>query len=120
MLEASRIDPTKLTSLGEVELRALAGQLLDRIARDAREIHWRDAKIEKLTFEMAQLRRVKLQPRRAADPTLGDRPEELAVRRNADGRPARGRDHQLDPVSQAQRARSVRLSEGRADPVADA
>ena len=59
MLETQRIDSTQLTSLGEVELRALAGQLLDRIARDAREIHWRDTKIEKLTFEMAQLRRVK-------------------------------------------------------------
>lgn len=59
MLEAPRIDPVKLTSLSEVELRALAGQLLDRIDRDAREIHWRDAKIEKLTFEMAQLRRIK-------------------------------------------------------------
>ena len=59
MLQAQRIDPAKLTSMGEVELRELAGQLLERIDRDAREIHWRDAKIEKLTFEMAQLRRVK-------------------------------------------------------------
>ena len=59
MLEAQRIDPSKLASLGEVALRELAGQLLERIDRNAQEIHWRDAKIEKLTFEMAQLRRVK-------------------------------------------------------------
>ena len=33
--------------------------LLDRHTHDRHEIEWRDAKIEKLTFEMAQLRRVK-------------------------------------------------------------
>ena len=59
MLDATQIDPAKLKSLSEIELRALAGQLLERIDRAAREIHWRDAKIEKLTFEMAQLRRIK-------------------------------------------------------------
>ena len=59
MLDATQIDPAKLKSLSEIELRALAGQLLERIERAAREIHWRDAKIEKLTFEMAQLRRIR-------------------------------------------------------------
>ena len=59
MLQTPRIDPAKLASLDEGALRELAGQLIERIDRDAREIHWRDAKIEKLTFEMAQLRRVK-------------------------------------------------------------
>jgi transposase len=59
MLEATQLDPAKLNTLGELELRELAVKLLERIDRDAREINWRDARIEKLCFEMAQLRRVK-------------------------------------------------------------
>ena len=59
MLQTAPIDLAKLNTLGEVELRELAGKLIARIDRDAREINWRDVKIEKLTFEMAQLRRVK-------------------------------------------------------------
>ena len=59
MLDAAQIDTAKLKTLSEIELRDLAATLLARIDRDAREISWRDAKIEKLTFEMVQLRRVK-------------------------------------------------------------
>ena len=59
MLDAAQIDPAKLQSLGEVELRELAATLLTRIHRDAREINWRDAKIDKLSFEVAQLRRAR-------------------------------------------------------------
>jgi len=55
------------------------------------------------------------QPRRATDPALGNRQEELAVRRNIAGRPAGGCDHELDPVGQAQRARPVPLPQGRSD-----
>jgi len=42
------------------------------------------------------------QPRRAADPAVGDRAQELAVRRDVDGGPARRGHHELDPVGQAQ------------------
>ncbi len=59
VIDASQISPSKLQTLGERELRDLAASLLRRIDHDAREISWRDAKIEKLSFEMAQLRRVK-------------------------------------------------------------
>lgn len=59
MLAAAQIDTAKLKTLSQTELRELAATLLARIERDAREITWRDAKIEKLSFEMAQLRRVK-------------------------------------------------------------
>lgn len=59
MIEALQIAAAKLDSMNADELRLLASKLLTRIDTDAREIHWRDAKIEKLTFEMAQLRRVR-------------------------------------------------------------
>ena len=59
MLDTAQIDTAKLKTLSEIELRELATTLLARIDRDAREITWRDAKIEKLSFEMAQLKRVK-------------------------------------------------------------
>jgi transposase len=59
MIGASQIDTAKLDSMSADELRALASKLLIRIDSDTREIHWRDTKIEKLTFEMAQLRRVR-------------------------------------------------------------
>ncbi len=59
------IEAPELQDLNEHELRALTLRMLERIAHDAREIskrdaeiNWRDAKIEKLTFEMAQLKRV--------------------------------------------------------------
>jgi transposase len=59
MPSAAQIDPAKLDTLGQSELRELAATLLTRIDHDAREISWRDAKIDKLTFEVAQLRRVR-------------------------------------------------------------
>ena len=51
------IEATELAKLDDAT-RGMVEQLLQRIERDAREINWRDAKIEKLTFEMAQLKRV--------------------------------------------------------------
>ena len=59
MIDVAQLDPAKLDRLSQTELRELADKLLARVERDAREIDWRDAKIEKLTFEMAQLKRVK-------------------------------------------------------------
>ena len=59
MLDVTQIDPAKLDSLGEIELRELVATLLERTGRDAHEIVWRDAKIDKLTFEIAQLKRLK-------------------------------------------------------------
>lgn len=53
------IDAAQLTELDAPQLRALATELLQRVGSDAREIHWRDAKIEQLTYEMAQLKRLK-------------------------------------------------------------
>ena len=49
----------QLHDMDESQLRDLAKQLLQRIERDAHEIGWRDAKLEKLTFEMAHLKRIK-------------------------------------------------------------
>ena len=48
-----------LEAAGLGHIGAKVRALLDRQAHDRHEIEWRDAKIEKLTFEMAQLRRVK-------------------------------------------------------------
>lgn len=59
MLDALQIDPSQLSALGEAELRELATKLLAQMQRNEHEINWRDAKIEKLTFEMAQLKRMK-------------------------------------------------------------
>jgi hypothetical protein len=59
MIETRPIDATKLDALNIDELRTLASQLLVRVDKSAREITWRDAKIEKLTFEVAQLRRLR-------------------------------------------------------------
>lgn len=53
------IDAAQLQNLSEREVRALALQMIERIERDAQAITWRDAKIDKLTFEMAQLKRLK-------------------------------------------------------------
>ena len=59
MLDIAQIDPDKLDQLGVDQLRELVGQLLESRGRDAHEIGWRDAKIDKLTFEVAQLKRLK-------------------------------------------------------------
>jgi hypothetical protein len=59
MLDLTQIDRAQLDQLGETELRELAAALLDRAGRDAHEIGWRDARIDKLTFEIAQLRRLR-------------------------------------------------------------
>ncbi len=59
MLAASPITATELAALQAAGLGELGARLLQRIERDRREIGWRDAKLEKLTFEMAQLKRVK-------------------------------------------------------------
>ena len=58
MLDITQIDRPGLDSLDADQLRALVGQLLDRTGRDAHEIVWRDTKIDKLTFEIAQLKRL--------------------------------------------------------------
>ncbi len=58
MLDITQIDRQGLDSLDADQLRALIGQLLDRGDRDAHEIVWRDTKIDKLTFEIAQLKRL--------------------------------------------------------------
>ena len=58
MLDIAHIDPDKLDQLGVDQLRELVGQLLERSGRDAHEIGWRDTKIDKLTFEIAQLKRL--------------------------------------------------------------
>jgi len=59
MLDIAQIDPDKLDHLGVDQLRDLVSQLLEGRGRDAHEIGWRDAKIDKLTFEVAQLKRLK-------------------------------------------------------------
>lgn len=58
MQTAPPIDPVQLHTMDEAGLRDLVGQLLARIDNDGRLIQWRDAKISKLTFEIAQLRRL--------------------------------------------------------------
>lgn len=58
MTDAALVDPQQLQDLGPEELRRLVETLLDRQSRDAQEIAWRNAKIDKLTFEVAQLRRL--------------------------------------------------------------
>jgi transposase len=58
MLDIAHIDPDQLDQLGVDQLRELTRALLERSGRDAQEIGWRDAKIDKLTFEIAQLRRL--------------------------------------------------------------
>jgi hypothetical protein len=63
MLDASQIAPEELASLGESELRTLAAKLLARIEQDTHEIQWRDAKLEKLAYEIAHLRRIKFSAR---------------------------------------------------------
>ncbi|MFM2057073.1 MAG: hypothetical protein RLY71_1458 [Pseudomonadota bacterium] len=56
MIHLAQIDPDKLDALDAEQLRELTRALL---TRSDREIAWRDAKIDKLTFELAQLKRLK-------------------------------------------------------------
>ena len=59
MLDAAPIHPSQVASLSDSEVRELAVKLLARVERHACEIVSRDAKIEKLAFEVAHLRRLK-------------------------------------------------------------
>ena len=59
MLEGSPITTEELAALEAVGLGAVGAKLLRRIEHDRQVIDWRDAKLEKLTFEMAQLKRMK-------------------------------------------------------------
>ncbi|MDY0068258.1 MAG: IS66 family transposase [Steroidobacteraceae bacterium] len=59
MIDGTQIDPARLDALNAEQLRALAARLIERANRDAQELVWRDAKIDKLTFEIAQLKRLK-------------------------------------------------------------
>ena len=56
MVDIAQIAPESLDDLDAAQLRELTRALM---ARSEREIAWRDAKIDKLTFEVAQLRRLK-------------------------------------------------------------
>ena len=56
MIDIAQIDRNKLHELDADQLRELTRTLL---TRHDREIIWRDAKIDKLTFELAQLKRLK-------------------------------------------------------------
>ena len=56
MIDIAQIDRNKLDELDAEQLRELTRTLL---TRHDNEITWRDAKIDKLTFEVAQLRRLK-------------------------------------------------------------
>lgn len=56
MIDIAQIDPDKLDELDAEQLRELTRALL---SKSGREIAWRDAKIDKLTFELAQLKRLK-------------------------------------------------------------
>jgi transposase len=62
MVEAPPISAAELAKLEAAGLGALGAKLVqmhEQLGHARREIDWRDAKIEKLTFEMAQLKRVK-------------------------------------------------------------
>lgn len=59
MIDIAQIDTAKLDELDAEQLRELTRALLARSERESREITWRDVKIDKLTFEVAQLRRLK-------------------------------------------------------------
>jgi transposase len=59
MLDHAQLDETRLEQLSLEQLRELTRTLMARSGRDAHEIAWRDAKIDKLTFELAQLKRLK-------------------------------------------------------------
>lgn len=53
-MEAADLDP-----LDAGELKALVASLMMQIGKDQQIIAWKDAKLAKLTFEIAQLRRIK-------------------------------------------------------------
>ena len=53
MIDIAQINPNKLSELSLEQLRELSRTLLARTEHDSREIVWRDAKIDKLTFEIA-------------------------------------------------------------------
>lgn len=57
-MQTAPLDPAQLQTMDEAGLRLLVGKLLERIDNDGQQIQWRDAKISKLTFEIAQLRRL--------------------------------------------------------------
>jgi transposase len=59
MLATTPITADELTALEAAGLGELGARLLQRIESDRQEIDWRDVKLEKLTFEVAQLRRLK-------------------------------------------------------------
>ncbi|SIQ60371.1 zinc-finger binding domain of transposase IS66 [Pseudacidovorax sp. RU35E] len=58
MIDIAQIDPNKLEELDADRLRELTRALLEHRGR---ELAWRDAKIDKLTFELAQLKRLKFE-----------------------------------------------------------
>ncbi|NKE68863.1 hypothetical protein RAMLITH_23870 [Ramlibacter sp. RBP-2] len=58
MIDVTTIDREYLDQLSVEQLRDLARQLTEQSQRASREIQWHDAKIDKLTFELAQLKRV--------------------------------------------------------------
>lgn len=58
MIDIAQIDPDKLEELDADRLRELTRALLEHRGR---ELAWRDAKIDKLTFELAQLKRLKFE-----------------------------------------------------------
>lgn len=59
MMDIAQLDPQQLEGLDVEQLRELTRALLASRGRDAHEIAWRDAKIDKLTFELAQLKRLR-------------------------------------------------------------
>lgn len=59
MLAGTPITAEELAALEAAGLGAVGAKLLRRIEHDRQEIDWRDAKLEKLSFEMAQLKRMK-------------------------------------------------------------
>jgi transposase len=59
MIDIAQLDPQQLEELGVEQLRELTRALLANRGREAHEIAWRDAKIDKLTSELAQLKRLK-------------------------------------------------------------
>jgi transposase len=59
MAVAVPLSAEDLASLEAAGLGHIGTKVLAHLAHDRHEIEWRDAKIEKLTFEMAQLKRVK-------------------------------------------------------------
>jgi len=57
MIAPTQVDASTLEAMSPEQLRVLAAQLIERIGHDGQAIRLKDTKIEKLTFEIAQLRR---------------------------------------------------------------